>query len=108
MLTTDATCARPIRSPAPIRSDRLAAGFAADSSQTAADWVTVTSSSTPSAPMTSPATTSPCRSIRPAKVSSEPIPSALSPVTLAPWMNSLPSTAVSASAPIVPTSATEV
>ena len=53
------TCARPIRIARENSSVRVIRRSVAASSQTAAAWVTVTSSSTPSAPMIRPASSSP-------------------------------------------------
>ena len=62
MFTTEATWERPTRAPARYSSRRDRPGLARAISATVADWLTVTSSSTPSEPMMMPASSSPRRS----------------------------------------------
>ena len=63
VFTAEATWSRPIRNAAVYSCARVSDGFAARSSHTALVCVTVTSSSTPSAPITTPASSSPRVSI---------------------------------------------
>ena len=84
------------------------AGWAAWSSETADTCVTVTSSSTPNAPMTNPASTMPCRStFTPSEVKNSAL-SSESPVRLLQPTNRNDNNAVTAKLMNVPSKATDV
>ena len=108
MLTVEATWDRPIRIARANSVRGVASGSASASSHTAHVWVTVTSSSTPRAPMTSPASSSPRRSTCEAMPEMYWLPSSTSPVKWPTSVKTRPTTPISTSAARVPTIATEV
>jgi hypothetical protein len=108
VLTVEATWARPIRIAA-VKIERLgSSGLADRSSQTAAAWVTVMSSSAPSAPITIPPSTTPLRSRPRSPIFTRSASSLANPEIWARDVNTLASRTVSASAASVPSSATVV
>ena len=108
MFTADATWSRPIRIAAANSAPGPMPGLARCSSHTALVWVTVTSSSTPSAPMITPASSSPRASTPVPSVAIRLLVWSSSPVSRAAAENAAPSTPISASDSRVPSTAVEV
>ena len=108
VFTVDATWARPIRIAAVEIERRGSSGLADRSSHTAAAWVTVMSSSAPSAPITIPPSTTPLRSRPRSPIFTSRASSLANPEIWASDVNTLASRTVSASAASVPSSATVV
>ncbi len=108
MFTAEATWSRPIRMAAANSAPGPSAGFARRSSHTALVWVTVTSSSTPSAPMIIPASSRPRASTAVPRVAIRLLVWSSSPVSWAAAENAAPSPPISASDSRVPSTAVEV
>ncbi|CAM5633688.1 hypothetical protein SGLAM104S_04165 [Streptomyces glaucescens] len=108
MLTTEAMWSRPIRMAARYRPRQPIAGLASCSSHTAEVCVTVTSSSTPSEPMMTPASSRPLMSIDGYSPWIRPVLSSVLPVSAAQPMSSEPRRPISNSEISVPRTATDV
>ncbi len=98
VFTVDAMWSRPMRSPDRYSSGREIVGFALRSSPTAEAWVTVMSSSAPSAPSTMPASTRPLRSMAEVPRPMRSASSLATPVKCARFVNSVARDTVIASA----------
>ena len=104
----DAACERPMRI-ARVKSERVvASGSTSASSHTAHVWVTVTSSRTPRAPMTRPASSRPRRSTWAAMPEMYWLPSSTSPVKWPTSVNTQPTPPITTSETRVPSIATVV
>ena len=108
VFTADATWSRPIRSAEAYSCRRDSDGFAARSSHTALVCVTVTSSSTPSAPITTPASSSPRVSMGWFSTAIRVDVSSSMPVSFANAAHSAPSTPISVRLTMVPSTAVDV
>ena len=108
MLTADATWSRPIRIAERNRARAPSCGLARRSSHTALVWVTVTSSSTPSAPMTMPASRRPRASTPEPSEATSAVAWSSSPVSRAAAVNPAPRAPISASDTSVPSTAVDV
>ena len=108
MFTAEATWSRPIRMAARNSARACSCGLARRSSHTALVWVTVTSSSTPSAPMTMPARTSPRASTPVPSEATSAVVWSSSPVSREAAENAAPRRPISARDTSVPSTAVDV